>query len=180
MTFTLKLGPHYAQVVLGINNRLIGILKTRNATTRIIMMKQQPILDIVLVHEKARQPTRGTAESAGYDLYSCENKWIKAKSHEPIDIGIQIALPKNTLGLIAPRSGLSFKYGIDTSGIIDEDYRGTIKVILYNHSNEDFEVKLGSRIAQFICTPVYHPQLRQIDSLDKTARGHGGFGSTGL
>jgi dUTP pyrophosphatase len=99
-----------------------------------------------------------------------------------ISTGVKIELPKQTYGQIAPRSGLSVK-GIDVgAGIIDEDYRGEIKVLLRNHSDNDIELPCESRIAQLLVLPVCYPDLNIVDpeALEITERGAGGFGSTGV
>ena len=81
----------------------------------------------------------------------------------------------------APRSGLAWKHSIDVgAGVIDADYRGPVGVILFNHSDTDFEVKVGDRIAQLIIEVIMIPDVAEVDDLDSTARGSGGFGSTGI
>ncbi|XP_042198200.1 deoxyuridine 5'-triphosphate nucleotidohydrolase, mitochondrial-like [Callorhinchus milii] len=93
---------------------------------------------------------------------------------------IQIALPPGCYGRVAPRSGLASKYFIDVgAGVIDEDYRGNVGVVLFNFSKETFEVKKGDRIAQLICERICYPELEELENLDETNRGAGGFGSTG-
>lgn len=82
---------------------------------------------------------------------------------------------------IAPRSGLAWKHSIDVgAGVIDADYRGPVGVILFNHSDVDFEVKIGDRIAQLIIEKIIVPDVEEVDDLDSTVRGSGGFGSTGV
>ncbi|PFH52621.1 hypothetical protein AMATHDRAFT_139508 [Amanita thiersii Skay4041] len=128
--------------------------------------------------EKARLPTRGSTLAAGYDLYSAENKVVPAHGKALVDTQISIAVPIGTYGRVAPRSGLASKYMIDTgAGVIDADYRGIVFVLLYNHSDSDFEVKEGDRIAQLILERIYTPAIAE--NLDQTVRGAGGFGSTG-
>mmetsp|Transcript_6357 Transcript_6357/g.14900 ORF Transcript_6357/g.14900 Transcript_6357/m.14900 type:complete len:160 (-) Transcript_6357:136-615(-) len=81
----------------------------------------------------------------------------------------------------APRSGLAWKNFIDTgAGVIDADYRGNVGVILFNHSEDDFQVKVGDRVAQLVLERIYTPEVKEVDSLEDTARGEGGFGSTGV
>ncbi|KAF2977762.1 hypothetical protein EK904_007730 [Melospiza melodia maxima] len=93
---------------------------------------------------------------------------------------IQIALPSGCYGRVAPRSGLAAKHFIDVgAGVIDEDYRGNVGVVLFNFGKETFEVKKGDRIAQLICERIYYPELEEVETLDDTERGEGGFGSTG-
>uniref|UniRef100_A0A663EFL7 Deoxyuridine 5'-triphosphate nucleotidohydrolase n=1 Tax=Aquila chrysaetos chrysaetos TaxID=223781 RepID=A0A663EFL7_AQUCH len=93
---------------------------------------------------------------------------------------IQIALPSGCYGRVAPRSGLAAKHFIDVgAGVIDEDYRGNVGVVLFNFGKETFEVKKGDRIAQLICERICYPELEEVQALDDTERGEGGFGSTG-
>ncbi|XP_046689241.1 deoxyuridine 5'-triphosphate nucleotidohydrolase, mitochondrial-like [Homalodisca vitripennis] len=93
---------------------------------------------------------------------------------------LKIMLPEGCYGRIAPRSGLTWKNGIDVgAGVIDEDYRGDVRVILFNHSDEPFTIEAGDRIAQLICEKIYYPELEEVQELDETNRGSGGFGSTG-
>ncbi|KAM5290806.1 deoxyuridine 5'-triphosphate nucleotidohydrolase, mitochondrial-like [Glossophaga mutica] len=93
---------------------------------------------------------------------------------------IQIALPAGCYGRVAPRSGLAAKHFIDVgAGVIDEDYRENIGVVLFNFGKEMFEVKKGDRIAQLICERIYYPEIEEVQGLDDTNRGTGGFGSTG-
>lgn len=92
-----------------------------------------------------------------------------------------IPFPKITDGRIAPRSGLAVNHFIDTgAGVIDADYRGPVKVLLFNHGDADFEVKVGHRIAQLIIERIYHPEILEVQELSATVRGAGGFGSTGM
>jgi dUTP pyrophosphatase len=91
------------------------------------------------------------------------------------------SFPKITDGRIAPRSGLAVNHFIDTgAGVIDADYRGPVKVLLFNHGDADFEVKVGHRIAQLIIERIYHPEILEVQELSATVRGAGGFGSTGM
>lgn len=93
---------------------------------------------------------------------------------------IQVQVPEGSYGRVAPRSGLAVKNFIDVgAGVVDEDYRGNLGVVLFNHSDLDFEVKKGDRIAQFICERIFYPELEEVKSLTDTERGAGGFGSTG-
>ncbi|KIR26170.1 deoxyuridine 5'-triphosphate nucleotidohydrolase [Cryptococcus deuterogattii LA55] len=113
-------------------------------------------------------PTRGSPLSAGYDLYSAEETVVPARGKALIDSGLSIAVPEGTYGRVAPRSGLASKHSIDTgAGVIDADYRGPVKVLLFNYSDADFT-----------STIVMAPIL-EVEDLDVTARGSGGFGSTG-
>lgn len=126
-------------------------------------------------------PTRATAGSAGYDLYSYQDGILLSGCQVLISTKIAMEIPNGYCGLIWPRSGLSVKKGIETgAGVIDSDYRGEVCVVLHNHSNETFIFKKGMRIAQLLITPIATPIILEIDSLNESKRGDGGFGSTGL
>ena len=130
-------------------------------------------------------PKYKTEGSAGMDLTACidENIILKPLERKLIKTGIAIALPKNYEAQVRPRSGLALKNGIsvlNTPGTIDADYRGEIGVILINLSNEDFVVERGMRIAQLVISPIVQAELVEVEELDKTLRGQGGFGSTGV
>ncbi|NXM81387.1 DUT protein, partial [Oenanthe oenanthe] len=130
--------------------------------------------------ENAFAPSRGSARSAGYDLYSAYDCVIPPMEKAVVKTDIQIALPSGCYGRVAPRSGLAAKHFIDVgAGVIDEDYRGNVGVVLFNFGKETFEVKKGDRIAQLICERIYYPELEEVEALDDTERGEGGFGSTG-
>ncbi|XP_063268259.1 deoxyuridine 5'-triphosphate nucleotidohydrolase, mitochondrial isoform X2 [Prinia subflava] len=130
--------------------------------------------------ENAFAPSRGSARSAGYDLYSAYDCVIPPMEKAVVKTDIQIALPPGCYGRVAPRSGLAAKHFIDVgAGVIDEDYRGNVGVVLFNFGKETFEVKKGDRIAQLICERIYYPELEEVEALDDTERGEGGFGSTG-
>lgn len=129
----------------------------------------------------AKIPERQTIGSAGYDLYSIEDKIIHPHSQTIISTGIALDLPKNTCGKIYGRSGLSVKHQIEVgAGLIDEDYNGEIKVILYNFGNEEFKCQIGMRIAQIVIHPIETPKIIERSSpfKNKTEQ-HNGFGSTG-
>ncbi|KAF8516630.1 dUTP diphosphatase [Gautieria morchelliformis] len=130
--------------------------------------------------DRARLPTRGSSLSAGYDLYSAENKVIPAKGKALVDTQISLAVPLGTYGRVAPRSGLASKFMIDTgAGVIDADYRGVVFVLLFNHSDTDFQVAEGDRIAQLIIEKIETPAVVEVNDLEATLRGANGFGSTG-
>ncbi|XP_077905770.1 deoxyuridine 5'-triphosphate nucleotidohydrolase, mitochondrial isoform X2 [Ictidomys tridecemlineatus] len=137
-------------------------------------------LRFVRLSEHATAPTRGSARAAGYDLYSAYDYIVPPMEKALVKTDIQIALPSGCYGRIAPRSGLAAKYFIDVgAGVIDEDYRGNIGVVLFNFGKEKFEVKKGDRIAQLICERIFYPDIEEVQVLNDTERGSGGFGSTG-
>ena len=142
-------------------------------------------LKIKKLKPEAKLPTRGTSGSAGMDLYACidEDITINPGDLKIIPTGIAIALPDNSYAAyLYARSGLGVKHGICLSngvGLIDSDYRGEVCVGLCNVSSKPYTVSQGERIAQMVISPVIIPDLVETDVLDDTARGSGGFGSTG-
>ena len=129
-------------------------------------------------------PMYKTNGASGMDLIAFINKPIniKPKTSSLIPTGLSVAFSKDYEIQIRPRSGLAAKNNIsvlNTPGTIDSDYRGEIKVILYNHGINDFTISNGDRIAQMILTPVHKMDLEEVESLPSTLRGKGGFGSTG-
>jgi dUTP pyrophosphatase len=130
--------------------------------------------------EFATVPTKGSKFSAGYDLYAAYDYVIKARGKEMVKTDLSIALPSGCYGRVAPRSGLAWKHSIDVgAGVIDEDYRGPVNVILFNFGDLDFEIKKGDRVAQLICEKIEQTDVLEVNDLDYTERGAGGFGSTG-
>ncbi|CAD8189097.1 unnamed protein product [Paramecium octaurelia] len=131
--------------------------------------------------EKAILPKKGSLKAAGYDLFSAEDSVVPAKGKQVIKTGISMALLEGTYGRIAPRSGLAAKNFIDVgAGVIDEDYRGEICVLLFNFGDNDFKVNYGDRIAQMVIEYVVQTDIQETDNLTETQRGEGGFGSTGV
>ena len=131
--------------------------------------------------EKATIPSRGSTLAAGYDLSSAVDTVVPARGKALVHTALSIKIPTDCYARIAPRSGLTWKYSIDTgAGVIDADYRGEIGVILFNHSDSDFPVKVGDRVAQLILERIYTPEVEEVAELDSTERGAGGFGSTGV
>ncbi|KAI9367122.1 DUTPase Dut [Aspergillus egyptiacus] len=139
-----------------------------------------PPLLVKKLTPSARAPTRGSAFAAGYDLYAAKEVTIPAKGKALVDTGLAIAVPEGTYGRVAPRSGLASKHFIDTgAGVIDADYRGEVKVLLFNFSDVDFAVKEGDRVAQLVLERIYTPEVMVVEELAESVRGAGGFGSTG-
>ena len=131
--------------------------------------------------KSATLPTRATAGAAGYDLSSSETCVVPARGKGVVATDLSIALPPGTYGRVAPRSGLAVKFGIDVgAGVIDQDFRGPVGVVLFNHTDKDFDVKQGDRIAQLILERIAIADVAEVDELDDTKRGSGGFGSTGV
>lgn len=134
------------------------------------------------IFPEAIEPKRGTDGSAGYDLFSCDATIILPGKSCMITTGIAMEIPNGYVGLVFARSGLATKQGLRPAncvGVIDSDYRGEIKVCLYNDSFDVREVNFGDRIAQIVIVPYIYPNLEVVENLSDTERGDGGFGSTG-
>ncbi len=136
------------------------------------------------LNSKVKLPKYKTKGSSGMDLMAFLEKsvTILPQKSELIPTGLSIAIPKNTEVQIRPRSGLAVKNNIsvlNTPGTIDSDYRGEIKVILYNHGNKGFIVNNEDRIAQMVLVPIIKANFEEVENLPETIRGKGGFGSTG-
>ena len=117
---------------------------------------------------------------AGADLRSAVDITVPARGRELVATGIRLALPEGHVGLVWPRSGLAVKQGLDCgAGVIDSQYRGEVKVLLFNHSPVDHPIKKGDRIGQLIIQKVATVEFFAVDDLEDTDRGQGGFGSTG-
>ena len=137
------------------------------------------------INKKAITPTNGSPYSAGYDLYACIEKPIKIKPHTVGKIGTGLAIqpPENTFGAIFARSGLATKNGLRPSncvGVCDYDYTGEYIVALYNDSDTTQTINAGDRIAQLVFLPYVSCEFTEVNELDITERGSGGFGSTGI
>jgi dUTP pyrophosphatase len=127
-------------------------------------------------------PSYASAHAAGLDVVAAESLTLTPGRRHAVATGFAIAIPHGFEVQVRPRSGLALKHGIsvlNTPGTIDSDYRGEVKVILANLGNEPFEVVRGERIAQLVPAPVHQGRFLEVDELDATARGAGGFGSTG-
>jgi dUTP pyrophosphatase len=127
-------------------------------------------------------PAYATDGAAGMDVVSAEDVNLAPAGRHAVATGLALAIPEGFEIQVRPRSGLALKHGIsvpNTPGTIDSDYRGELKVILINHGTEAFEVRRGDRIAQLVLAPVTRASWLAVDELDETARGEGGFGSTG-
>lgn len=128
-------------------------------------------------------PDYASAGAAGMDICSAESVNLRIGKRLAVATGFAFAIPKGYEVQIRPRSGLALKNGItclNTPGTIDSDYRGEIKVILANLGEDDFQIAKGDRIAQIVVAPVQHATLVEVEEIDHTPRGAGGFGSTGV
>lgn len=128
-------------------------------------------------------PHYASTGAAGMDICAAENLTIRPGRRAAVATGFAVAIPEGYEIQVRPRSGLALKNGItclNTPGTIDSDYRGEVKIILANLGDEDFVIKIGDRIAQLVVAPVTQATLVEVEMLDETARGSGGFGSTGI
>ena len=136
------------------------------------------------IREDAVLPTRAHAGDAGLDLTACETVTIGAGERAIVGTGIAVAIPDDHAGLVVPRSGLALRSGlsiVNTPGVIDSGYRGEVRVILLNTDRDrPFTVEAGMRIAQLLVVPAVAVDVVEVSELTLTARGEGGFGSTGL
>ena len=127
-------------------------------------------------------PAYATNGAAGMDIVSAEDVTLAPGARHPVSTGLSVAIPHGYEIQVRPRSGLAFKHGItvpNTPGTIDSDYRGELKVLLINHGAEDFAIARGDRVAQLVLAPVTQAVWDEVEELDATERGAGGFGSTG-
>ena len=136
---------------------------------------------ILKISADAILPKYATDHDAGCDLYGLEDAILKPGERISIKTGIKMEIPIGYYGRVAPRSGLAFKNGIDTlAGVIDAGYRGEIAVIIINHGKEDFKIEKGNRIAQMIFEKIDQAEFEEVEELNTTERGDGGFGSSGI
>ena len=146
-------------------------------------MSEQLLVPIKRLDETLEVPRYAYEGDAGVDLRAAEDFSLKPFERKLVPTGIAIALPRGYAGFVMPRSGLAVKHGIsivNTPGLIDSDYRGELKVTLINlDPNESFHAQKGDRIAQLVILPFLAAEFDEAEQLDDTARGAGGFGSTG-
>lgn len=142
-----------------------------------------PVMVKVLPHGQGLDlPAYATEGAAGMDVVSAEDVTITPGGRHAVATGLALAIPHGFEIQVRPRSGLALKHGIsvpNAPGTIDSDYRGELKIILINHGAQDFEIRRGDRVAQLVLAPVTRAEWLPVDELETTARGEGGFGSTG-
>lgn len=141
-------------------------------------------INIKLLNENAKVPTRGSEHAAGYDLYAATAESIDIAPHSTVKVGtgISVELPNGTFGAIFARSGLATKKGLRPAncvGVCDSDYRGEYIVAIHNDTDEMMTIVAGERIAQLIVMPFVAVEFNTVEELTETQRGDGGFGSTG-
>lgn len=133
----------------------------------------------IQLDEGAYMPTRAYPTDAGLDLYARETQIVPAKESAVFDTGVHIELPHGTTGFLKSKSGLNVKHGIQSEGVIDVGYTGSIRVKLYNHSGYDYKVNAGDKISQLVILRIITPDLELVDELEERDRGNNGFGSSG-
>lgn len=144
--------------------------------------KNRPLkVGVLRTQKDAKIPVQATLGSAGFDLYTCEEVVLNPRSATVVDIGLRLRLPDSLWGKLYSRSSLSLKFLDVASGVIDSDYRGAIKVVMFNHSSEPMNLDMGQRFAQIVFHKRPKIEIEEVDDIPETetARGSGGFGSTG-
>jgi dUTP pyrophosphatase len=142
------------------------------------------IVEFQRLSEAAREPQRANDDDAGWDLRAAEAATIFPGERASVGTGIAVAIPEGYAGLVLPRSGLAARHGIalvNAPGLIDSGYRGEVRILLLNTDRtESFVIAIGDRIAQLVITELPEVEFAETDSLSETARGAGGFGSSGI
>lgn len=165
---------------------LVAIIRQQHEIIERLTQKttvEDYVLKVKLLSEKAQLPQYAHPGDSGLDLFSTKDAIIQPGESTLIPTGISIELPPETEAQIRPRSGLALKHQVtvlNTPGTIDQGYRGEIGVILINHGKSSFKVNVGMKIAQMVIKPLLSVKVKNVEDLDKTDRGAGGFGSTGI
>lgn len=143
-------------------------------------MSSQPVLKVKKLSQRAILPTRGSSGAAGYDLSSAYDCVVPAYGKALVKTDLAMTVPEGHYGRIAPRSSLAWKNHIDVgAGVIDCDYINSVGIVLFNHSDVDLAIAAGDRVAQLILEKCSIVDVVEVNELDNTERGMGGFGSTG-
>jgi dUTP pyrophosphatase len=141
---------------------------------------ERAMVVLAVVDAHGALPEYASPAAAGADLRASEPLVIEPGGRAAVPTGLRLQVPAGHVGLVWPRSGLAVRHGIDTlAGVIDSDYRGELRVVLVNHGKEPFAIAAGDRVAQLLLQPVARGRFQQVEALEDTSRGHGGFGSTG-
>ena len=137
-------------------------------------------LHLKKLNHTATLPTYANPNDAGMDIYCSESTTVPPHSRTLIPTGIAMAIPENYVGLIWDKSGISSKHGLTTlAGVIDSSYRGEIKIVIHNLTNQHYQFETGKKVAQMLIQPIHQPKLIEVKELNQTQRNTGGFGSTG-
>lgn len=133
----------------------------------------------VVLDPGAFMPQRAHKADAGLDLFSREAATIYPNSGGKFDTGVHVAIPEGYVGFLKSKSGLNVNHGIQSEGVIDSGYTGSITVKLFNHGSTAIRIREGQKISQLVLLPIITPELELVQSLDETERGNNGFGSSG-
>lgn len=134
----------------------------------------------VMLDPGAKMPTRAHSADAGYDLFSREDAVIHPNAGGIFDTGVHMEIPVGFAGFVKSKSSMHINHSAQSEGVIDSGYTGSIHVKLFNHGSKSVFIKEGQKIAQIVLLPIFTPELEQVESLEDTERGTGGFGSTGM
>jgi len=134
----------------------------------------------VMLDPGAYMPTRAHKTDAGLDLYATEDAVIFRDGSHTFDTGVHVAIPEGYVGILKSKSGLNVNSGLQSTGVIDAGYTGSIRVKLYNHGHELVQIKAGQKISQLVLLPIVTPEPVLVEELEETERGSNGFGSSGL
>ena len=166
----IKPGPNYQGII-------------ENGTLYFVIKDYEPgisTMEVKRLNGFATIPRRASCGAAGYDLTSTVDIDILPGHRELVSTGISVKLPPGLYGRIAPRSGLAVKNGAHVgAGVIDPDYTGELKVLLFNHGDDVLKIKIGERIAQLVLERFETPEVKEVTEIEETQRGASGFGSTG-
>ena len=133
----------------------------------------------VMLDDGAFTPTRAHSADAGLDLYAMEDRVIFQDGSYTFDTGVHVAIPEGYVGFLKSKSGLNINSGLQSAGVIDSGYTGSIRVKLYNHGHEMVHISRGQKISQLVILPIVTPEIELVDELEETERGNNGFGSSG-
>lgn len=133
----------------------------------------------IMLDDGAYMPSRGHRTDAGLDLRTPKVVTVPAYGNATVDTGVHVALPHGCAGLLVSKSGLNVKHDVTSTGLIDEEYTGSIVVKVYNHGGEDYVFEAGDKVTQLVVIPVVCEPLEQVAAFNRTERGGNGFGSTG-
>lgn len=134
----------------------------------------------IKLDEGARVPSRAHPQDAGLDLFALRSGWVRAKKSKTFETGVHVELPEGTTGILLPKSGLMCNNNIISFGVVDEPYRGEIKVHLFNLGDKNYWVEKGDKIGQMLVMNVRYENIEIVNELSETDRGESGFGSTGV
>ena len=172
------LGDYFVSFIHSYVTELVGGMTSELKSELENLRKARSLIKVTL-DAGARMPERAHPEDAGMDLFSPEAVKVPARGSAVIDTGVHVEIPNGYAGMIKSKSGLNIKHGIISDGVVDAGYTGSIRVKLYNLSDEDYMVELGDKISQLVIVPVVTPSVDIVGEIGGSERGDGGFGSTG-